>query len=80
MDRTKLSIIVSVVMIIFLITYIVINLQTQELLKEVRVQLNDTDYNCCTIYRNPLMPDMCNGLRTGVMPFVVPGNVEFELP
>jgi len=74
MDRIKLSIICSVAMIIMLIAFTIINLQTQEILKEVRVQLNDTDYNCCTIYRNPLMPDMCNGLRTGVMPFTIPST------
>ena len=72
MDRIKLSIICSVAMIIMLVTYIYINLQTQELLKEVRVQLNETDYNCCEIYRNPIMPNICYNLRTGAEPFVVP--------
>ena len=79
MDRTKLSIIVSVVMIIMLVTYIYINLETQKLLKEVRVQLNETDYNCCDIYRSPMMPSMCYNLRNDVMPFVVPGDYDFDI-
>ena len=75
MDRTKLSIIVSVVMIIMLVTYIYINLETQELLKEVRTTLNQTDYNCCDIYRSPMMPSMCYNLRSGVLPFSIPTSL-----
>jgi len=82
MDRTKLSIIVSVVMIIFLATYIVINLQTQDMLKDVRELLNETDYDCCTIYRNPIMPNLCRGLRSNeqvYIPYVNP-NLSTSVP
>ena len=66
-DRTKLLIIVAVVLIFVCSMLLYSNHVRTEALKEARIALNQTDYHCCDIYRNIMMPNMCANLR--VEPF-----------
>ena len=68
-DRTKLLIIVGVVLIFLTSMLIYSNHVRTEALKEARIALNQTDYDCCMIYRNLMMPSMCANLRVEPLKF-----------
>lgn len=59
MDKQKLNLMVSVVCMFLFITMIVIEKNKFEEIKAMRLIFNETDYSCCAIYRNPIMPFMC---------------------
>jgi hypothetical protein len=61
MDRSKLAIILSVATLIMVAALIAITLEKVALLKEIGVELNRTDFECCNVYRNPTLGMACYG-------------------
>ena len=59
MDSQKLNLIVSVICLFLFIILIRVEQQKVDAIENMRILFNETDYSCCAIYRNPMMPFMC---------------------
>jgi len=61
MDRSKLAIILSVATILMVFVLLYVEIQKIDLLHEIGDELNQTDYECCNVYRNPMLSYACYG-------------------
>ena len=62
-NKAKLNLIMVTVCLTLMICVFYAQQEYIGLLKEMKATLNSTDYSCCQIYRNPMMPYVCSNIK-----------------